>query len=47
MNFLTWDLVTWLSILMVVVAIVIFTFLGIKVVALMNRDAEAHKKQQH
>jgi hypothetical protein len=43
MNFLTWDSVTWLSIAMVVIAILIFVFLGFKVVALMNRDAEAHK----
>ena len=46
MNFLTWDLVTWLSIIMVVIACVIFVFLGFKVFALMNRDAEAHKNQQ-
>ena len=46
MNFLTWDLVTWMSIAMVVIAIVIFVFLGFKVVALMNRDAEVHKSDQ-
>ena len=46
MNYLTWDLVTWMSILMVLIAIVIFVFLGFKVVALINRDAEAHKNQE-
>jgi hypothetical protein len=46
MNFLTWDLVTLMSIAMVVIAIIIFVFLGFKVVALMNRDAETHKHQQ-
>ncbi len=45
MNFLTWDLVTLMSIAMVVIAIIIFVFLGFKVVALMNRDAEMHKHQ--
>jgi hypothetical protein len=43
MNVLTWDIVTWMSIAMVAIAIVIVVFLGFKVVALMNRDAEAHK----
>jgi len=46
MNVLTWDLVTWMSILMVVIAIVIVVFLGFKVAALINRDAEAHKNQE-
>ncbi len=46
MNILTWDSVTWMSIVMVVIAIVIFVFLGFKVVALMNRDAEAHNDRQ-
>lgn len=46
MNTLTWDSVTWMSIIMVVIAIVIFVFLGFKVVALMNRDAESHKTDQ-
>lgn len=46
MNILTWDLVTWMSIIMVVIAVVIFVFLGFKVLALMNRDAAAHKNQQ-
>ena len=46
MNVLTWDTVTWMSIAMVVIAIVIVVFLGFKVVALMNRDAEAHKHKQ-
>ncbi|MCG6862722.1 MAG: hypothetical protein LJE70_15810 [Chromatiaceae bacterium] len=46
MGFLTWDAVTLMSILMVVIAIVIFVFLGFKVVALMNRDSAAHKSDQ-
>jgi hypothetical protein len=46
MNFLTWDLVTLMSIAMIVIAIIIVVFLGFKVVALMNRDADAHKHQQ-
>ena len=45
MNVLTWDLVTLMSIAMVVIAVVIVVFLGFKVVALMKRDAEAHKSQ--
>jgi hypothetical protein len=46
MNFLTWDIVTLLSIAMVVIAVVIVVFLGFKVVALINRDAEAHKNDR-
>jgi hypothetical protein len=46
MNVLTWDTVTWMSIAMVLIAILIFVYLGFKVVALMNRDAEAHKNQK-
>lgn len=46
MNFLTWDLVTWLSIAMVVIAIAIVMFLGFKVVALMNRDAQTHNNDR-
>lgn len=46
MNLLTWDAVTLLSILMVVIAIVIFVFLGFKVMKLMNQDAEKNKTQQ-
>ena len=46
MNILTWDSVTWMSIVMVVLAIVIFVFLGFKVVALMNRDAETHQNDR-
>lgn len=45
MNVLTWDLVTLLSILMAVIAAVIFVFLGFKVVALMNRDAKGRTGQ--
>lgn len=39
------DPVLWMSILMVIIAIVIFVFLVFKVKSLMNRDAEAHKNQ--
>ena len=46
MNFLNWDSVALLSLAMVAIAILIFLFLGFKVVALMNRDAKAHKNQQ-
>ena len=42
---MNWDLVAWMSILMVVVAIVIVVFLAFKVKALMKKDAEAHKNQ--
>ena len=45
MNVLTWDLVTLMSIAMVVIAVVIVVFLGFKVAALVKRDAEAHKNQ--
>ncbi len=44
-NMLNWDPVAWMSILMVVIAIVIFVFLAFKVKVLMKRDAEAHKRQ--
>ncbi len=43
--FLTWDLVTLMSIAMVIIAIGIVVFLGFKVVDLMNRDAEAKKEK--
>lgn len=46
MNTLTWDLVTWMSIAMVVIAVIIFVFLGLKVAKLMNEDAEKHKTGQ-
>jgi flagellar biogenesis protein FliO len=46
MNVLTWDLVTWMSIAMVVIAIAIFVYLGFKVMKLMNQDAEKHKSEQ-
>ena len=45
-GFLTWDAVTLMSIAMVIIAIVIIVYLVFKVVALMNRDAEAHKNQE-
>ncbi|WP_295882373.1 hypothetical protein [uncultured Thiohalocapsa sp.] len=37
------DAVFWGSILSVIIAIVIFVYLGFKVVKLMNEDAERHK----
>lgn len=43
-NMMNWDPVMWMSILMVIIAIIIIIYLGFKVKALMNRDAEAHKK---
>ncbi len=45
-NLMNWDPVAWMSILMVIIAIGIAVFLGFKVMALMNRDAEAHKDQK-
>jgi hypothetical protein len=42
-NIMNWDPVAWMSVLMVVIAIVIVIFLAFKVKALMNKDAEAHK----
>jgi hypothetical protein len=45
-NMMNWDPVAWLSVLMVVGAIVIVVFLTFKVKALIRRDAEAHKHQQ-
>lgn len=45
-NLMNWDPVAWMSILMVIIAIGIAVFLGFKVIALMKRDAEAHKDQQ-
>ncbi|RKT45047.1 hypothetical protein [Thiocapsa rosea] len=44
---LTWDFVTWMSLAMVAIAIFIIVFLVYKVIALMNRDAEAHKNNEH
>jgi hypothetical protein len=41
---MNWDPVMWMSILMVIIAIIIIIYLGFKVKALMNQDAEAHKK---
>lgn len=43
-NMMNWDPVMWLSILMVIIAIVIIVFLGFKVKALMDKDAAAHRK---
>lgn len=45
-NFMNWDPVAVMSILMVVIAIVIIVFLYFKVMALMRQDAEAHKSQR-
>jgi hypothetical protein len=44
-NMMNWDPVAWMSVLMVIIAIVIIVFLAFKVRALMNQDAEAHKHQ--
>jgi ABC-type bacteriocin/lantibiotic exporter with double-glycine peptidase domain len=44
-NLTNWDPVAWMSILMVVLAVAIVIFIGIKVRDLMKRDAEAHKDQ--
>jgi uncharacterized membrane protein len=43
---LTWDLVTLMSIAMVLIAIVILIYLVYKVIALMNRDAAANKNNE-
>jgi uncharacterized membrane protein len=45
-NMMNWDPVAWMSVLMVVVAIVIVVFLYFKVAALIKQDAEAHKSQR-
>lgn len=45
-NMMNWDPVAWMSVLMVVVAIVIVVFLYFKVSALIKQDAEAHKSQR-
>ncbi|MFZ0789133.1 MAG: hypothetical protein WAM94_05865 [Chromatiaceae bacterium] len=45
-NMTNWDAVAWMSILMVVIAIVIVVFLYFKVSALIKQDAEAHKSQR-
>jgi len=42
-NMMNWDPVMWMSILMVIVAVVIIIFLGFKVKALMDKDAQAHR----
>jgi hypothetical protein len=44
-NIMNWDPVAWMSVLMVIIAIVIVVFLAFKVKALMDKDAEAHKNQ--
>jgi hypothetical protein len=45
-NVMNWDPVAWMSVLMVVGAIVVVVFLYFKVGALMKRDGEAHKNQK-
>ena len=45
-NMMNWDPVAWMSVLMVIIAIIIFVFLSFKVKALMNRDADEHKNAQ-
>ncbi len=42
-NMMNWDPVMWMSILMVIIAIIIIIFLAFKVKALMDKDARAHK----
>ena len=44
-NMTNWDPVLWMSILMVILAIVIIVFLAFKVRALMSRDAKAHESR--
>ena len=44
-NIANWDPVLWMSLLMVVIAIAIVTFLYFKVRALIRHDAESHKGQ--
>lgn len=44
-NMMNWDPVAWMSILMVVIAVAIVTFLSFKVRALIRQDTEAHKNQ--
>ena len=43
-NMMNWDPVMWMSILMVIIAIIIAIFLSFKIRSLMARDAEAHKR---
>lgn len=45
-NMMNWDPVAWMSILMVIIAIVIVVFLYFKVSALIKQDAEAHKNER-
>lgn len=45
-NMMNWDPVLWMSILMVIIAIVIVVFLAFKVKSLINRDAEEHRHQK-
>jgi hypothetical protein len=44
-NMMNWDPVMWMSILMVIIAIVIVVFLAFKVRTLMAKDAEAHRRE--
>jgi uncharacterized membrane protein len=45
-NIANWDPVAWMSVLMVVIAILIVVFLFFKVRTLIRQDAEAHKNQR-
>ncbi len=45
-NMTNWDPVAWMSVLMVVLAVVIVIFLYFKVRALIRQDAEAHNNQR-
>ena len=44
-NMMNWDPVAWMSVLMVIIAVIIFVYLVVKVKTLMNRDEAAHKNQ--
>ena len=44
-NMANWDPVLWLSLAMVIIAIVIIVFLAFKVRSLMDKDAGMHKRQ--
>jgi hypothetical protein len=43
-NVMNWDPVLWMSLAMVLLAILIFVFLAFKVRSLINRDDRAHRR---
>lgn len=45
-NWMNWDPVAWMSILMVIIAIVIVIYLYFKVRSFIRQDAEARKDQR-